>query len=107
MTWTCPCCGYAGLEQPPYERLAQPPFDIPCGPPYATCLGDPSYDVCDCCGFEFGNDDDPGTAEPDSFGTYLAKWVAAGCQWFQPTKKPLAWSLEAQLRSARLELPRS
>jgi hypothetical protein len=45
-------------------------------------LGQASYEVCPCCGFEFGNDDNPGMAEPVSFDEYRAEWEAAGRQRF-------------------------
>jgi len=51
-------------------------------PPYEELLGKPSYEVCPRCGFEFGNDDNPGTAAPMSFEQYREEWVAGGCQWF-------------------------
>jgi hypothetical protein len=38
-------------------------------------VGTPSYEVCPNCGFEFGNDDNPGgTAAPASFAEYRAEW---------------------------------
>jgi hypothetical protein len=51
-------------------------------PPYAEQLGAPSYEVCPSCGFEFGNDDNPGTAPPSSFEEYRAAWETAGCPLF-------------------------
>jgi hypothetical protein len=52
------------------------------GHPYFHQLGRPSYDVCLRCGFEFGNDDEPGTAAPLSFAEYLAEWEAQDRPWF-------------------------
>jgi hypothetical protein len=60
----------------------------------------PSYEVCSCCGFEFGNDDNPGTSAPESFEEYLAEWVTNGEKWFEPSKKPSRWTLTAQLSKA-------
>ena len=45
-------------------------------------LGRPSYEVCPRCGFEFGNDDNPGTAPPASFEQYRREWEAEGRPWF-------------------------
>jgi hypothetical protein len=42
-------------------------------PPDEEFLGRPSYEVCSRCEFEFGNDDNPATAEPDSFESYRAE----------------------------------
>jgi hypothetical protein len=69
-------------------------------PPYVIHFGTPSYEVCGCCGFEFGNDDDPGTTEPVSFEEYLSEWRANSCKWFNESLKPAPWSLTAQLKLA-------
>ena len=98
--FVCPCCGYPGLDQPAYNLVRNPPFPKDAIPPYCPRFGDPSYDVCSCCGFEFGNDDDPGTAPPCSFEDYLRIWVANGCRWFDPTKRTEDWDLRSQLANA-------
>jgi hypothetical protein len=51
-------------------------------PPYEDLLGSPSYEVCPNCGFEFGNDDKPGTAAPSSFEDYRAEWARSGSPRF-------------------------
>lgn len=79
--YTCPVCEYAGLEVKPYEQWP-PPAGTPMSPPYENALGRPSYEVCPRCGFEFGNDDNPGTAAPQSFEEYRREWEADGCPWF-------------------------
>ena len=56
----CPCCGYDGLSCPAYSELGPPPWPRLGEPPYSSHLGFPSYEVCSCCGFEYGLDDDPG-----------------------------------------------
>ena len=105
--YTCPCCGYPGLELKPYSRLGSAPYKIVGGPPYSQTLGEPSFDVCDCCGFEFGTDDEPGTAPPTSFREYLERWVEAGCKWFDSQKLPRGWTLADQLRTAGIAIPTS
>jgi len=104
--YICPCCGYTELEQPPYREMPVPPFEgaLP-PPPYAPHFGDPSYEVCDCCGFEFGYDDEPGTAAPVSFAEYLGEWIADGAEWFVPEKRPPHWDLHTQLASAGIAWP--
>jgi hypothetical protein len=74
-------------------------------PPYVQWLGKPSYEVCLCCGFEFGNDDEPGTAEPVSFETYLKDWIEGGAIWFDSKAKPSNWSLSVQLAAAGIASP--
>lgn len=103
--FVCPCCGYDKLSSPPYEELRGPPVDGSLKPPYAQYFGMPSYEVCSCCGFEFGNDDDPGTREPDTFCGYLSDWIADGAIWFSPERRPSDWSLDRQLQKAGISLP--
>jgi hypothetical protein len=57
-----------------------------CGasPPYEDALGEPAYEVCPRCCFEFGNDDNPGTGQPQSFEDYRLEWEAEGRPWFSP-----------------------
>jgi hypothetical protein len=96
----CPCCGYPGLEMPAYRHLGPPPWLHPGAPPYEQWYGDPSYNVCPCCGFEFGNDDNPGTAEPSSFEQFRREWIALGCPWFEPSQRPEGWRSSEQLAAA-------
>jgi hypothetical protein len=101
-SFLCPCCGFRGLKSPPYQNLTGDKLIRGVTPPYYTHFGMPSYEVCNCCGFEFGNDDDPGTAEPDSFESYLKEWELNGCMWFKSDLKPDNWSLSSQLAFAEL-----
>lgn len=99
----CPCCGYDGLDVRPYKNAPNPPYNLSLvSPPYEEHWEDASYEVCDCCGFEFGNDD-RGMSYNSSFEEYLRAWVARGSQWFTPEKKPEGWSLDNQLRAAGLK----
>ncbi len=95
--FACPCCGDIGLSAPSYELIRVPMLVRSLKPPYQPALGAASHEVCRCCGFEFGNDDDPGTAPGISFEDYLAEWIAQGCHWFQPHHQPADWLLEKQL----------
>ena len=102
-THFCPCCGYPGLRVPAYDGLNPPPWGDLGGPPYGPRLGAPSYDVCDCCGIEFGFDDEPGAGSGVSFTEYRRDWIAGGCEWFDPQKRPPGWSLEEQLQVVGIE----
>lgn len=53
----------------------------------------PTYDICPCCGVEFGNED----YTLDSTKRYRAKWLGNGAKWFDDREKPLEWNLEDQL----------
>lgn len=80
--YECPVCSHAGLGSAPYA-LWPPPDDVEISPPYEDFLGQPSYEVCPRCGFEFGNDDNPGTSAPVSFEDYRAEWIDEGRPWFR------------------------
>lgn len=101
----CPCCGFSGLEYRPYARLTSLESIDDLAPPYCQFFGDPSYEVCTCCGFEFGNDDEPGTGAAMSFKEYRIDWIKRGCPWFTPSQRPKDWNLSKQLRAAGLRYP--
>jgi hypothetical protein len=53
----------------------------------------PSFEICVCCGTEFGNDDATISA------VYRSRdiWLKNGAQWFMRKFKPVFWNLEEQL----------
>ena len=67
----CPICGYGPFNEP-YESVQ----DLR-----------RSYDICDCCGCEYGNDDTE---------QHYDAWVTNGCSWFNNKLKPFNWALEHQ-----------
>lgn len=77
----CPVCGSPELTAAPYATWP-PPAGMSIRPPYEEQLGRASYEICPNCGFEFGNDDNPGTALPASFEEYRAEWEADGSPRF-------------------------
>ncbi len=103
--YRCPCCGFFGLSVPPYERLQDPSHSRRLPPPYGEHFGFPSYEICACCGYEYGFEDDPGAGSGTSFENYLKDWIADGCQWLIPGRKPEGWNLDEQLNQAGLERP--
>jgi hypothetical protein len=62
-------------------------------PPWGEDGKIPSYDICSCCGVEFGNED----YTLESIKSYRIKWMSSGAKWFDKNKKPTEWSLERQL----------
>jgi hypothetical protein len=79
----CPVCGYASLQAPAWS-------------------GDsPSYEICPCCGTEFGYDDFA-TTEDDRKTRHLelrASWIERGCSWWSAgLDPPEGWDPTAQLR---------
>lgn len=102
--YLCPCCGYPELTTIAYEKSGGDGLIRGLNPPYSAYFGQASYETCPCCGFEFGNDDEPGTMDEISFEQFLAKWSLAGENWFEEEKKPERWSLKTQLSLAALGL---
>lgn len=73
----CPVCGY--------EHLYEEPFDD---------VGAPSYEICKCCGTQFGYDD---ARTPHS--VLRERWVAKGMPWHsRATPAPPDWDPIEQLR---------
>ena len=60
----CPVCGYDGLDEPPFNER-----------------GAGSYDICPCCGFQFGLDDFPYEDRERLIAEWRERWVAGGCRW--------------------------
>jgi hypothetical protein len=67
----CPICGLPWSEAIEQEE--------------ARC----SFEICDCCGCEYGYDDYP---------KYREEWIRKGAPWFDPKERPLNWNLEEQLK---------
>jgi hypothetical protein len=58
----------------------------------------PSFNICDCCGTEFGYHDATLTAIKNT----RSKWIAQGTKWFNPKAKPEIWVLKEQLQKIPL-----
>lgn len=56
-------------------------------------FGYSTFEICDCCGIEFGYED----STPEGIRTYRERWLTAGARWFKLKSKPDGWSLELQL----------
>ena len=82
-SYICPVCGYDGLEEPAYD-----------------VHGYSSFEICPCCGVEFGYDDATRSHED-----LRAEWLANGARWWSKRDKPIGWSPQKQLRDAGF-LPR-
>ena len=52
----------------------------------------PTYEICPCCGVEFGNED----CTKESTKQYREKWINGGAKWFEPEEKPKNWNKEEQ-----------
>ncbi|MCX6318209.1 MAG: hypothetical protein NTW29_13020 [Bacteroidetes bacterium] len=52
----------------------------------------PDYDICTCCGVEFGYED----FTIESVKNYRDNWIKLGMIWFVPKTKPDEWNWEVQ-----------
>lgn len=67
--------------------------------PWGADGNTPTFNICDCCGVEFGYED----ATPQAAEKFRCAWLASGAQWFDKTKKPMDWKLSAQLAHIGLD----
>jgi hypothetical protein len=80
----CTCCGLYFDEYFPWGENGE----------YST------FDICDCCGIEFGYED----WCKESLFEYRTEWIKSGANWFTQKSKPDDWSLKDQLRKIGIEL---
>lgn len=77
----CLVCNYDSLYQSPYDDR-----------------GVPSDEICPCCGFHFGFDDDNNDKE-ESFIRWREKWISEGYIWFSKSRLPKdKWNPIEQLK---------
>lgn len=102
--YICPICGYDNLDEPPYDELGS----------YG------SYEICSCCGHEFGIGSyyhAPVKRKAEEFGKHALNdnffeearkiWIEAGCPWdFSEQDKPKNWpeksAVKKQLKKLNL-----
>ena len=63
-------------------------------PPWGEDGQCPTYDICDCCGVEFGY----GDCTLKAVRAFRERWLANGANWKYLKEKPTNWSLEEQLK---------
>ncbi len=62
-------------------------------PPWGEGGVCPTYDICNCCGTEFGY----GDCSLKAIQASRERWLLNGAYWKSPKGKPPNWSLEEQL----------
>ncbi len=76
--YTCPVCGYGGLQDPPYNEA----------------MGG-SNEMCYSCGYEFGYHDDD---QEITHEQWRERWIKEGMKWsIDEIYKPPHWNPKAQL----------
>ncbi|MEI9894419.1 MAG: hypothetical protein WDN28_11190 [Chthoniobacter sp.] len=84
MKHPCPVCGWPELHESP-----------------RSASGAASFELCPCCGFEFGFDDDDHGL---SYDEARARWIAGGMKWWSPSRlAPAGWNASEQLARVRLK----
>ncbi len=68
-------------------------------PPWGEDGKTPTFEICDCCGVEFGYED----AKTKAIFQFRKLWLAGGACWFKEFKKPAKWDLSAQLAPLGIE----
>jgi len=80
----CPSCGYCYLKLPPHRNP-----------------GGASYEICPCCGIQFGYDDDD---RGITYAQWLEDWIVKGMPWFSKSiPPPKGWVPEDQLSQMILD----
>ncbi len=75
--YLCPVCGYDGLTGPAYDSS-----------------GVGTYDICACCGYEFGVTDDD---ERITHAQWRRQWIESGMNWSSSNEAPAGWDPARQL----------
>ncbi len=74
--YNCRVCGFHQLD-----------------PPWGEDGKSPTYEICPCCGVEFGYED----YTLESTKEYRRKWLSIDIKWFDIELKPCDWDLEKQM----------
>jgi hypothetical protein len=77
--YVCYVCGYPNLDEPPRGLDGNIP----------------SFDICDCCGIEFGYED----TTKENILKYRQKWIGTGGEWFCKELCPENWDMKEQLKN--------
>lgn len=91
MSYTCPVCGFDELDDPAYDENNLP-----------------SFEICPCCRFQFGDDDDVEINEgifmqrEETHTAYRMKWIDNGAEIFQPECYPKQFQLEGKVTKQHL-----
>jgi hypothetical protein len=76
--YVCPICGFTGLDEPPYDSDHNG-----------------SYEICPCCGFEFGVTDGD---EHFTIDEWRERWLLAEMPWWSHSRLPeIDWDPATQL----------
>lgn len=95
MKYSCPVCGYNGLDEPAYYDLNK--------------LEGGSFDICECCRFQFGVDDDIELENGefltvrDAHNIYRRIWLSLEAPVFMIEYYPSEYQENGKVKRAYLE----
>jgi hypothetical protein len=84
--YICHVCGYPDLEKPPWGLSGN----------------SSSFDICPCCGIEYGYED----CQLSAYEKNKKEWITSGAKWFEGELKPSEWNLDGQLENIK-KIPQS
>jgi hypothetical protein len=91
MCYVCPVCGFEGLPEPAYNEY-----------------NEASYELCSCCFFQFGVDDDVEIKEDvymereDTHKLYRKQWIDDGAKLLIPLHYPAGRQLHGKVKPEAL-----
>ena len=91
--YRCPICGYFGLDE--------------ADPNSGTLQFLGFYEICPCCGAEFGSDIDADSIDElkQSIYRYRMKWINEGHNWFSDYDgPPIDWDWKRELREIGIDV---
>lgn len=62
-------------------------------PPWGEDEKNPSFEICECCGVEFGYED----SLIQGVKKYRQEWLNKRANWHEPKYQPQDWDLKSQL----------
>jgi hypothetical protein len=68
--------------------------------PWGEDCNSPTFDICDCCGVEFGYED----ATIEAADRFREIWIKNGAHWFNEKGKPEDWNLLNQLAKIGIKI---
>lgn len=69
-------------------------------PPWGEDYNTPTFEICDCCGVEFGYEDVTSEAQ----ARFRQNWLTEGARWFDESKRPEKWDFSAQFAQLGIEI---
>lgn len=70
-------------------------------PPWGESECDPTFNICECCGVEFGYEDHL----MSGVLRCRKRWIESGGIWFRPKAKPSNWDMAEQIKKIPSDVP--